>query len=63
MADLTIENHGSIFLLYPVTALGRDWVAENVAEDAMRFGDAVAVEHRYIEAIAIGAINDGLAVA
>lgn len=62
MPDLTIENHGSIFLLRPHTEAGQEWLDENIGDDAQMLGNAIAVEHRYIEAIAIGAIADGLAV-
>lgn len=66
MADLRIDNHGTIFLLYPVTEAGKEWIAEHIPEDAMTWGHGpmagVVVEHRYIGAIAEGAANDGLEV-
>ena len=46
--DFTVENHGSIFLLQPLTSAAQTWVDENIPEDAQYFGTAVAVEHRYI---------------
>jgi hypothetical protein len=60
MADLVVENHGSIFLLDPVTDLGRDWIAAHIPADATCFGGAVVVEHRYIRDIVVGAVTDGL---
>lgn len=63
MADLTVENHGSLFLLRPTTKVGQEWIDEHIPEDAMKMGTAVAVEHRYIEDIVLGALSDGLAVA
>ena len=63
MTDLSVQNHGSIFLLVPESDLGREWIAERIPEDATRWGeDAVVVEHRYIADIVQGAINDGLEV-
>jgi len=62
MADLLVENHGSIFLLDAATDLGRDWIAAHIAENAMRFCGAVVVEHRFIREIVAGAIRDGLRV-
>lgn len=62
MADLSISNHGSIFLLSGVSPAGEAWIAENIPEDAMTFGGAIVVEHRYIGDIAAGAQNDGLEV-
>jgi hypothetical protein len=32
--DFFVENHGSIFLLRPVTAAGFAWVSEHIPEDA-----------------------------
>ena len=63
MADLSIQNEGSIFLLRGLTDAGRAWIAENIPDDAQTFGGAVVVEHRYIGDIAQGAVNDGLEVA
>lgn len=62
MADLNIENHGSIFLLRALTDAGRVWVGDNLPEDAQTFCGGVVVEHRYIGDIAAGAIEDGLEV-
>ena len=61
--DLLIENHGSVFLLYSMSELGDEWIAENLDDQAMSYGDAIVVEHRYIEDIAEGAMIDGLVVA
>lgn len=62
MADLSVENHGSIFLLRANTDAGRAWVAEHIPDDAQVFGGATVVEHRFIADIAAGAIDDGLEV-
>jgi hypothetical protein len=62
MTDLRVENHGSIFLLRPVSELGDSWINEHIPEDAMHLGDAVAIEHRFIHDIVAGAIGDGLTV-
>jgi len=61
--DLKVENHGSIFLLVPMSEAGDDWIDEHIPEDAMRWGaSSVVVEHRYIADIVDGAIADGLTV-
>lgn len=62
MADLSIQNEGSIFLLRALTDAGRAWISENIPDDAQHFGGAVVVEHRFIGDIAQGAVNDGLEV-
>jgi hypothetical protein len=60
--DFTVENHGSIFLLQPLTSAAQTWVDENIPEDAQYFGTAVAVEHRYILDIVDGIQGDALEV-
>ena len=63
MADLLVENHGSILLLDPITDLGRDWIAAHIPADTTTcFGGAFVVEHRYIRDIVVGAVTDGLRV-
>lgn len=61
MADVRVENHGTIFLFQPLTELGRETIEENAPEDAMYFGTALVVEHRYaIEVARIMIERDGL---
>jgi hypothetical protein len=59
--DIQVENHGSLFLLRPVSAEGREWLDEHVAWE-QSFGDAIVVEPRYVRDIVQGAIDDGLEV-
>lgn len=61
-ADLSVTNEGSIFLLTPTSTRGGDWINEHIPEDAPTWGISIVVEHRYIEAIVLGAIADGLEV-
>jgi hypothetical protein len=60
--DFRCENHGSIFLLYPLSQSAQSWIEENLPSDVQWFGNGVVVEHRYIWAILEGIQNDGLAV-
>ena len=62
MADVKIENHGSLVLIRPLTEAASDWLDENISEDAQHFSGAVVVEPRYVEAIVEGTQNDGLEV-
>lgn len=62
MADLYVQNEGSIFLLRGVSDAGKTWLDDNIGDDAQTFGGAVVVEHRYIADIVAGAIDDGLEV-
>lgn len=61
--DFAVANHGSIHLLIPRTEEAREWVELHLPDDAQRLGDAVAVEHRYIEPILAGIEHDGLTAA
>ena len=61
--DLLFENHGSLFLIHPVSKSGQQWLDENVGdENTLTFGGAIVCEPRYVEAIAYGAVEAGLAV-
>ncbi len=64
--DFSIEGEGrfcTVYLLRPLTPAAFDWIDEHIPEDAQRLGTAIAVEHRYIGAIAEGILADGLVLA
>ena len=62
--DLRFENHCSLFLIRPLSESGQQWLDENVGdENTLTFGGAIVCEPRYVEAIAHGAVEAGLAVA
>ncbi len=64
--DFSIEGEGrfcTVYLLRPLTPAAFDWIDEHIPEDAQRLGTAIAVEHRYIGAIAEGIVADGLVLA
>lgn len=47
--DFTVTDHGSIFLLRPNSAEAKAWISDHLqVEQYQMFGEAVAVEHRYI---------------
>jgi hypothetical protein len=60
--DFTVQNEGTIYLLRPNTPAAQSWIAENLPPDRMTFGDAIAVEHRYICDIIDGIRAAGLEV-
>lgn len=60
--DFLVENHGTIFLLQPLTPAANSWIDQNLPEDHLTFAGAVVVEHRFIADIVRGAIADGLEV-
>jgi len=63
--DFFIQNEGSIFLVIPQTPEAKAWLAEHTPadEEHQYFGDALAVEHRYILGIVDHIREDGLTVA
>jgi len=60
--DFICENHGSIFLLRPVSPASFDWIESHLPPDRMTFGNAVVIEPRYVSAILVGLQDDGLVV-
>jgi len=61
--DILVENHNSVFLLRPVSPVGRTWLEENViGEETQLFGNAVVCEPRYVADIVFGARGQGLVV-
>jgi hypothetical protein len=61
--DILAENHGSVFLLRPVSSVGQAWLQENVVgEETQLFGNAVVCEPRYVADIVFGARGEGLVV-
>jgi hypothetical protein len=60
--DLLISGGGTVYLLFAVSPTGASWIEEHTPDDAQWFAGGVAVEHRYVEAIVVGATADGLPV-
>ena len=60
--DISIENHGSIFLIKPLTPAAIAWIEESIGADNgyQPYFPAVVIEHRYIADIVAGIQNDGL---
>ena len=61
--DFTLENHGSLFLLRPLTTLAHEWMHEHLPVDhpeTQFFAGAIVVEPRYIGPIVEGIVGDGL---
>jgi hypothetical protein len=61
--DIQVENHGTLFLLRPLTEAGQTWLEEHTVGETQWFGGALAVEPRYVLDIVLGAQDDGLEVA
>ncbi len=62
--DFLCENHGSIFLLRPLTPSATSWLEEHIGQDNgfQPYWPTCVIEHRYIWPILEGIQNDGLAV-
>ena len=62
--DFVCENHGSIFLLRPLTPLATSWLEEHIGQHNgfQPYWPKCVIEHRYIWPILEGIQNDGLAV-
>ena len=60
--DLLVYGGGTLYTLHAVSRRGERWITEHIADDAPRLGTAIAVEHRYIRDIVVGAVSDGLRV-
>jgi hypothetical protein len=60
MADVRVENHGTVFLFFLYTEAAIAWVRDNCAEEDQQ--NPLPVEHRFAEELAAGMIADGLEV-
>ena len=62
-ADFRLAYHGTITTLTPLTDACREWVEENVEiEPWQRFGNAIAIEPRYVEHLVETMIEVGLVI-
>lgn len=62
MADVNTENYGTIVLLYPQTNAAWDWLDEYIEGKPLRFGPALAVDHRMAADLTEGMKASGLEV-
>jgi len=59
--DFRVTYHGTVTTITPLTDRCREWVEINVEiEPWQRFGNAIAVEPRYVEQLAEAMIEEGL---
>jgi hypothetical protein len=61
--DILIRNEGTLFLFCPLTSRAKEWIHEHVQPDAMWFGNALVVEHRFALGLAQGMKDEGLVLA
>lgn len=58
--DFHVTGEGSVYLLVPRNDKAKAWIQQHIDDNATRFGNGVAVEHRYILDIAKGIESAGL---
>jgi hypothetical protein len=61
--DFKLENHGSLFLLQPLTSSAKEWMNQNLPVDSPEtqfWNDAIVIEPRYVDAIVDEIVGDGL---
>lgn len=64
MADVqVVVAGGNLYLFTPLTEVAREWIEENVSDDALYWGaSSLVVESRYARDLAAGMQADGLVV-
>lgn len=63
LKDFAVRNEGTIFLLQPLTAAGKEWIEEHVDLDgAQHFAGWLAIDHRCIVDIVDGIFDAGLTI-
>ena len=61
--DFTLENHGSLFLLRPLTSAAKNWMNDHLPMDSPEtqfWDDAIVIEPRYAAPIVEGIVGDRL---
>ena len=61
--DFKLENHGSLFLLQPLSSTAKEWMNQNLPVDSPEtqfWNEAIVIEPRYISSIVDGIVGDGL---
>jgi len=58
----TVEDHGTIVLIRPLTCDVDAWLHDNVDPEALWFGPALACEPRYAEDIVHALADEGYAL-
>lgn len=63
MADVLVENHGTVATITPITAKARQWIKDNVEYEGWQvMGCSIALEPRCVEVLVEGMQDEGLVV-
>jgi hypothetical protein len=57
--DVLVHNEGTLFLFCPLTPRAKEWIDQHVQPDALWFGSALVVEHRFAWGLAQGMKDAG----
>jgi hypothetical protein len=60
--DFTLQDEGSIVILYPQTEPAKVWVDENLPPAALKWGNGVVIDRNYAPDILFGIRGVGLVV-
>ena len=58
--DVLVNNVGTLYTFCPLTLRAKEWIDDNIQDDAQWFGHALIVEHRYAWGLAQGMKDSGL---
>jgi hypothetical protein len=61
--DVLVRNEGTLSFFCPLTVRAKSWIDPHVQPDALWFGNALVVEHRYAWPLAVGMRDAGLVLA
>jgi hypothetical protein len=61
-ADIQARDEGTLWLVKPLSPAGKNWLDENIQDEALVWGDAIVIEHGFIQSVIEGIIADGLEV-
>jgi len=62
MPDFILIDHGSITILRGATDAAKDWISDNLPDDALTHAGGVVIEPRFIDAIVSGLLADNLTI-
>ena len=60
--DVKVDRYGGLFLLYGLTSVAREWLTDNVHDDAIWWGDSLVVEGRYFVPLFDAMTDSGLII-
>lgn len=60
--DFQFVDHGSIWLLQPLTSEAKEWIKDTSPPEAQFLGEAMVVEHCYVSCVVEAIFDAGLSV-